>query len=402
MARAILAVSATNLTDLQANLDAAFASLPVNAIIYAVNVDVSNLARRLGGPEYKVSIDYDEAGGIALTDPWHCQIIHDKDFATAALATAAWINGNVGQFNAPVYQSITEPIRLTVVNLFLVVTNADLANAPSNWGLAGGGGGGVLYTNPAATPVTVGGIPAGSTFLNQTMQQMWDALLYPYQYPAFTAYAISGESTTQEVGDSIAAASTFTWSTSNSANVLANSIDLYDFTGSLSLATGLANDGSEAIVMPGPIQLILPGTYRFQIFGTNTLAGAFSRNLDFTWLWRKYWGNSANVTLTEAQIEALANNALSSSIPGTYSMAAGGYKYLCHALGGQINSVKDQATNFDVPFATVADDAAYSNVDGGGFSYALVAVTNTHGITTNYRVYRTRNSLGSAINLVVT
>jgi hypothetical protein len=52
--------------------------------------------------------------------------------------------------------------------------------------------------------------------------------------------------------------------------------------------------------------------------------------------------------------------------------------------------------------ATVADDPAYSNVDGGGTSYALVSVTNVNGVTTNYRVYRTANSLGGAITLIVT
>lgn len=41
----------------------------------------------------------------------------------------------------------------------------------------------VIYSNPLATPNTVGGIPAGTTFSNRTMKQMWDALLYPYIAP---------------------------------------------------------------------------------------------------------------------------------------------------------------------------------------------------------------------------
>jgi len=40
------------------------------------------------------------------------------------------------------------------------------------------GGSPDTYTNESPTPVTVGGIPAGSTFVGLTTQQMWDWLLY--------------------------------------------------------------------------------------------------------------------------------------------------------------------------------------------------------------------------------
>ena len=42
-------------------------------------------------------------------------------------------------------------------------------------------GGEDTYTNETPTPVTVGGIPAGSTFTGLTTQQMWDWLLYGIQ-----------------------------------------------------------------------------------------------------------------------------------------------------------------------------------------------------------------------------
>lgn len=271
---------------------------------------------------------------------------------------------------------------------------------------AGGGGGSSTFTNPAATPVTVGGIPAGSTFpVAQTMQQMWDALLYPYQSPAFTSFAISGQATSKEVGATIPASVTFTWSTSNSANVQANSIALVDVTGgNIPLGSGLANDGSQAVVMGGPITLGAAGVYQFSIAGVNSELAAFASTLTFTWRWRLFYGVSANPTLTGPQIGALAGSDLAASYVGTFACAAGGYKYVClaDAVGGQINTVKDQLTNFDIPMATVADNAAYSNVDGGGYSYALVSYTNVNGVTTNYRVYRTANSLGGAVTLLVT
>ena len=42
------------------------------------------------------------------------------------------------------------------------------------------------YTNPLPTPITVGGIDSGSTFLDVPWSGMWDALLYPELFPTLT------------------------------------------------------------------------------------------------------------------------------------------------------------------------------------------------------------------------
>lgn len=266
-------------------------------------------------------------------------------------------------------------------------------------GRAGAG----TYTNATPMPSQVGGIPAGTTFDHVPQDEMWTMLLYAYQFPAFTSFGFSGVASILEVGDSVPQNVTATWGTTNAANVVANSIKISDISLGYDIATGLANDGSEAISQTGAVTKITATTHLYRIYGTNTQSGTFSRDLSFAWRWRQYWGNSANTTLTEAQIEALANSPLASSIAGTYAMAAGGYKYICMAdsVAGQINLVKD-GLGWVVPMATSADDPAYANIDGGGYSYALVSVTNAFGVTTNYRVYRTKNSMGGAITLIVT
>ena len=45
----------------------------------------------------------------------------------------------------------------------------------------------VVYSNSNPSAITVGGIASNSTFTNQTMQQMWDNLLYPELFPTLTA-----------------------------------------------------------------------------------------------------------------------------------------------------------------------------------------------------------------------
>ena len=219
--------------------------------------------------------------------------------------------------------------------------------------------------------------------------------------PAFTAFSLD-VSGPLEVGASIASGShTFTWTTSNSANVQANSVAIADTTGGTTLASGLANTGSDAISLSA-ITNASPATQTWTISATNTQHGDFSRTYSVAWQWRVYGGTSANPELTANQIKALADSsALQAGFAGTYPLSAGGYKYFCYpdSMGSVANFV-DSNTGFPVSMATASDDAAYSHT-ANGWSYALVSVTNAQSVTTNYRVHRSQFTLGGALSLKV-
>ncbi len=112
-----------------------------------------------------------------------------------------------------------------------------------------------------------------------------------------------------------------------------------------------------------------------------------------------YAGTSLNTSLTESQIEALSNyNSVKTGFAGTYNMSAGGYKYFCFATTyGTPATWKDTLNGLNI-----AMYAGYPNTDVNGDSYDLVSVTNTHGETTDYRVYRSFNILNGAINIAIT
>lgn len=259
----------------------------------------------------------------------------------------------------------------------------------------------VSYTNLSTTPTTIGGISSGSTFDGQSMQQMWDAILYPYQSPAFTSFLMSGQATSIEVGVTISGTRTFTWSTSNSSNVSANSILIRDLTNNVDLATNLVNDGSESIALPTSIQKTTQASHQWRIIGTNTNSVNFLATFTVSWFWRRYFGTSENSSLNESEIKALASSALASGFGGTFSYAGGGYKFLCFPTSfGSPASFKDSSTNLNVAMASSDDDAFFSNI-ANSLSYGLVSVTNSHSQTINYRVYRTKNILGGAISIIV-
>lgn len=266
-----------------------------------------------------------------------------------------------------------------------------------NEGAPGPPGPGATFINPDPCTIAVGGIPIGTAFpVAQTMQEMWQAALYPYLNPAFASFGISGVSSPLEVGASFGPNVTFTWSTNNGQNVQANSIAISD--AGTPIATGLANSGSHALTLGSAVTRSTSGTHQYGVSGENTESANFSTTVTYQWQWRVYFGTNTSSDLVAAQILALAGSRLANGYAGTYALSSGGYKFICFADAGagQLNSVKDQATGFNVPMAPG------SHTDGGSFGYELVSVTNVQGITTNVRVYHTLNLLGGAITLVVT
>lgn len=265
--------------------------------------------------------------------------------------------------------------------------------------IGGGGATTFRYSNAVPMPEDVGGFEAGTIFESVPLKQLFDGLLYPYQYPSFLSFLFD-EPLTQEVGATIAGVHPFVWTTENDDNIVVNSITIRDETAAVDLATGLANDGLEGVDV-GSVQLMMAGSNTWRIIGQNSQGGNFFRDMVVNWYWRFYFGTSASATLDEAGIEALANNPLRAGFAGTHSFVAGDYKYICYSDSlGSIASVKDAATLLNVPMADSGDDPLYSNT-ANGLSYALVSVTNVNGVAETYRVYRTKNVLGAAIDLIV-
>jgi len=248
---------------------------------------------------------------------------------------------------------------------------------------------GLTFTNLNPTPTTIGGISAGSTFNSQTMEEMWNSLLYPYQAPAFTSFSRTNLLSTYEVGQTIDIGSqTFSWTTSNPSNVSANTISIVqNITPITTLYGPSANLGSTAITLSASYSSATPTTTTlYTISGVNTNGNTFNSIISRNWRFRVYYGTSSLTILTEPDIISLSNNPLSNSFSGTYSFAAGDYKYFCYPSSfGTATTFKDSLTNLDVPMETPY----------------LVSVTNIYGVTTNYRVHRTTNILGGSINIII-
>lgn len=260
------------------------------------------------------------------------------------------------------------------------------------------------YNLTSPSTVTVGGLSSGTVLTGKTVQEILELILAPYIPPTFTSFSISSQSQSLEVGDSVSGVKSFNWSTSNPGNVAVNSVAIRDITNSVLLGSGLANDGSESLNV-GTVSYNTPNSNSWRAEATNTQSNLFLSSLfSVNWYYRLFYGTSPNATLNEAGIEALLNNPLQSNKNGTYSFLAGDYKYFAwpDSFGSPVatNGFRDANTNFPISMATSAQDPFYSNTQNG-WSYGLVSVTNSFGINTNYRVYRSENILGGSISIIV-
>lgn len=171
-----------------------------------------------------------------------------------------------------------------------------------------------FYTNPNPTPDTLGGIPAGSSFLNASMKNMWDELLYPYQAPAFSSFLMAAQLIILECGVFVAGGvRTFDWVATNPVNIQANSLEIEDITNSVVLGTGLANDGTEDLDIGAAITKLTTQTaHQWRITGINSQSNPFLRNFNVNWYSPYYYGVGIQ-GLTVAQIQALTKQVVNKS-----------------------------------------------------------------------------------------
>lgn len=278
---------------------------------------------------------------------------------------------------------------------FLVID----ANGNLSWNNSPASPGGVTYTNANPIQSQLGGIVVGQTFLNKTMQEMWDMLLYPYLSPSFSSFTVSA-SNPLEVGQALSATLTFTWDSVIDASVQPGSVNISDVTGTI--INGQNSDSATSSITSHtyvtPVKLTSHGTYTWNIQGQNTQGAFYSASVTRSWWWRAYWGTSTSTSMpTENFIKALANSQLKSNRVFNYNFASNDYKYLAiPAAYGVPTSIYYQG----LPFA-LADATDGYLLGSGNITYTQVTITNTYGIAETYNVFRSKNPLVGAVTMDV-
>lgn len=235
------------------------------------------------------------------------------------------------------------------------------------------------------TPLTVGGIIAGTTFNSAPLVDIIRDLLYPYQTPIYTTFAIEDQETLLEVGTPVVGGPrTFVWDSVNEWNIIPGTIEICDLTNNNTplLQNGI-NDGTETINCI-EVRKITYAQHTWKLTGRGTNNVTFSKYFTITWEWRVYYGSSIYADFDELRVKALQNSRLEVSGTGVYEMPPGGYKWIACVISHPILTIfKDIKTGLNIPMMNPIQ----------------ITVTNDWGITSLFNAYRTLNKLGAEITM---
>lgn len=216
------------------------------------------------------------------------------------------------------------------------------------------------YTNLTPVPVTVGGISAGTTFSNKSMQEMWDALLYPYIAPAVS---LGCSPTSKELGASTAV--TLSWSVTKNSNSITSII----VDGLVIVPTGNNQSGTKAATSTQNVNTTFTMTASD---GTTTVPTSAT----VYWYNAIYWGKTSTFAAPSMAIvgsqPAWADGAsvgsgktLASSKSGSYAGINGAGQYLVFAWPSTFGTPTFTINGLpNTAFTKIGSAVSHTNMNG--------------------------------------
>ena len=258
------------------------------------------------------------------------------------------------------------------------------------------------FQNPNPTTITVGGITQGSTFSTpHTVQQMFDALLYPYVSPVLGLSTLSNK----EYGQSLN--STLSWNVTKKSNTITSIV----VDGQIFTPNGNNQSGTKLVTGTWSTPTVYTTNTFTMVVGDDSTTTTTSTSFD--WMNKIYWGSLdltsiSNPNLTEEPLLATFITINSSIILGltgsgvgtgnilakikdkTYTNINGSGEYLLFAWPSSV-------LNATTPVFTVngLQNTGFTNLKTGW------SFTNTWGVVTNYEVWISNTAQNSPLNIII-
>lgn len=270
------------------------------------------------------------------------------------------------------------------------------------------------FQNPNPTTIGVGGIPEGTTFSTpHTIQQMFDALLYPYAAPILSLSTIANKEYGQPLN------STITWSVIKKSNTITS----INVDGQIIFPVN-GGDQSGTKVVTGtwssPPAVSTPNTFTMTVSDGSTTTTSTS----YEWMNKIYWGRLDLTSILNPDLsDPITRNSRIATIVSNFFPTSSSGSLLIRGLtgagvspGNMLSKVKNKtypningaggyllfAWPSNVPNATTPTFSV-NGLTSTGFSRLLTGFSfiNTHGIITNYEVWISNTAQNSPLNPVI-
>lgn len=237
----------------------------------------------------------------------------------------------------------------------------------------------VLFTDPRQVPTTIGGIIKGRTFDKVPLTEVTRDLLYPYQDPSIASFSTTKTSLT--IGETLTSPIRVSWNITNTQNVKQGSIDLKLDNKKINTDT-LGFSATNKTFVITPITLNNIGSKQLVLSLRNTNGKEITKTVSITWYNTIIYGTIDKIEITSDDVQLLTKlNA--NSIGRRYAFPANGYKWFLIPNSWTATNFVDSDTQFEVPMR----------------EENTLNITNQFGVEQTYRVYRSVNRLGGAINM---
>ena len=248
-----------------------------------------------------------------------------------------------------------------------------------------------LYDGNSPSTRAIENLPIGTDLTTLTLTDLLENIYAPFVAPTFSAFSITGQATTIEVGTDLSGNKTFTWATTNASNISPNTIQISNQTDAQVLATGLANDGSEVLNI-GTVATATPRTINFQIQATNTQSNNFNRLFSVVTRRRQFFGSASAIPANSAQVRALASNNFDNVNVFTLATGTTNVNFVVAIPATKsITSVIDLGNlNLDVTSQYVLINSSFTvnDIAGNAQTYKLYAMTLSapYPTSTNHQI----------------
>jgi hypothetical protein len=265
-----------------------------------------------------------------------------------------------------------------------------------------------FFYNPNPTPVTLGGIQAGSTFNTPTdMQTMWNLLLYPYIAPAASLAPLPN----REFGAPLSV--NLSWSVIKNSNPITSII----VNGFAQVPNGNSQSGSQVTLGTHSVS---PGVSQTNTFNMSVSDGISTINAttSLTWMNKRYWGfvDLSPIGNPDLTLNPGLSSSVAAFVTDNVILSLNGANANSQAFGNELSITKSKTYNningagkhliFAWPSSVSNPYTPTFTVNGlANNSFTRIRsnspFVNQYGFTTNYEVWVSNTLQNSPLNIVI-
>lgn len=223
----------------------------------------------------------------------------------------------------------------------------------------GGSGGDSIYSLMSPTNITVGALTSGTDITGLSLSEIIQMMVIAYLAPTFNVFNIIGQQTLIEVGNTIIGNRTFTWTNTNVANIIPNSILIRDSNLNITLIEDLPVNSNIVYDFTPAIEFNTAMTKTWQIRGTNSNNQIFSRNFSVQSIFPYFWGKVSSSGAMPGDNRPVANNALINSGTKIVAQSTG-------TLTINFNSTNDDYIWFAIPETSASKTKWFESILNNG------------------------------------